>query len=48
MANIVQLAEDGTMALSSAGLPQLQPYGQINLVNAIQTQLPDGVCGTAG
>ncbi len=48
MANIVQLAEDGTMALSSAGLPQLQPYGQINLVNAIQTQLPDAVSGIDG
>ena len=45
MANIVQLAEDGTMALSSAGLPQLQPYGQINLVKAVQEMglsTPDG------
>ena len=33
------------MALSSAGLPQLQPYGQINLVKAVQEMglsTPDG------
>lgn len=48
MANIVQLADDGTMALSSAGLPQLTAYGQINLANALQTQLPDAVSNIDG
>ncbi len=45
MENIVKLAEDGTMALGSDGLPQLGPYGQINLVNALRTQLPEAVSG---
>ena len=37
MSNIVQLAEDGTMALTSDGLPQVLTYGQINLANALRT-----------
>ncbi len=45
MENIVKLAEDGTMALDKSGLPQLMPYGQINLANALRTQLPEAVNG---
>ena len=45
MENIVRLAEDGTMALDKSGLPQLMPYGQINLANALRTQLPSAVNG---
>lgn len=48
MSNIVQLADDGTMALSSAGLPQLTAYGQINLASALQTQLPEAVSNVDG
>ena len=40
MGNIVKVAEDGTMVLKD-GLPQLQPYGQINLVKEITAQMPD-------
>lgn len=45
MENIVRMAEDGTMALDKSGLPQLMPYGQINLANALRTQLPSAVSG---
>lgn len=48
MTNIVQLAEDGTMKLSSEGLPQLTAYGQINLASALQTQLPEAVSNVDG
>ena len=48
MTNIVQMAEDGTMTLGSNGLPQVLTYGQINLANAIQTQLPDAVSNVDG
>ena len=44
MGNIVKVAEDGAMVLKD-GLPQLQPYGQINLVKAVQEMglsTPDG------
>ena len=40
MGNIVKVAEDGAMVLKD-GLPQLQPYGQINLVKEITAQMPD-------
>lgn len=40
MGNIVKVAEDGAMVLKD-GLPQLQPYGQINLVKEIAAQMPD-------
>ncbi|WP_295580130.1 YidC/Oxa1 family membrane protein insertase [uncultured Oscillibacter sp.] len=41
VANIVRVAEDGAMELGKNGLPQLLPYGQINLVKEITSQLPD-------
>ncbi len=47
MENIVQM-KDGVVQMGSNGLPLLGPYGQINLVNAVQTQLPDAVSGMDG
>ncbi len=41
MGNIVKVAEDtGAMVLKD-GLPQMLPYGQINLVKEITAQMPD-------
>ena len=40
MGNIVRVAEDGAMVLKD-GLPQMLPYGQINLVKEITAQMPD-------
>ena len=48
MSSIVQLAEDGTMLLNSDGLPQITTYGQINLVDALQRNLPDAISGIDG
>ena len=48
MSSIVQLADDGSMLLGSNGLPQLTSYGQINLVDALQRNLPDAVSGIDG
>lgn len=41
LANIVQLAEDGAIKMSNAGVPVMQPYGQINLVKELATKAPE-------
>lgn len=47
MGNIVKVAEDGAMVLKD-GLPQLQPYGQINLVKEITAQMPTTAAASTG
>lgn len=47
MENIVVFADD-VMKLGADGLPILAPYGQINLVNAINSQLPEFGAGISG
>ena len=46
MSAIVQM-RDGVMVMED-GLPQLMPYGQIHLVNAVQTHLPEAISGIDG
>ncbi|MDD3346073.1 membrane protein insertase YidC [Oscillibacter sp.] len=41
VSTIVKVAEDGAMELGKTGLPQLLPYGQINLVKEITSQMPE-------
>ena len=47
MSSIVKMMTDGAMDLSSSGLPQLLPYGQINLVREINSlpELSSGIDG---
>jgi len=41
MGTIVQLAKDGTVALTKEGLPTVQPYGEINLVKILPEVAPE-------
>ena len=48
MSTIVQLAKDGTIALDKAGLPTVQPYGEIVLVKTLPQLAPEFCANTEG
>ena len=48
MANIVKLAEDGSIALTNKGIPDMQVYGEINLVKILPEVAPQFCESTEG